>query len=169
MVLDKIKAIAAAKARVAQLEKAIARELHDELGRLPVKFGFSTVDAFVAALTDASGRVVRRGRPAKAAATKRRRKRAVITDAVRSEVKKLVEAGKTGAHIAASLKISLPTVQNIKKALGLVGKKAAPKAKAKAKAKPRPAAKKKKPAKKPAAPEKAPVPAPAAEAATPAG
>jgi DNA-binding CsgD family transcriptional regulator len=35
-------------------------------------------------------------------------------------VKKLVGAGKTGSEIAKSLGISLPSVQNIKKALGLV-------------------------------------------------
>jgi DNA-binding CsgD family transcriptional regulator len=49
-----------------------------------------------------------------------RRKRATITDATRAEVKTMVEAGKTGAEIAAALGISPPSVQNIKKALGLV-------------------------------------------------
>ena len=48
------------------------------------------------------------------------RKRAKITDAIRARVKKLLEAGKTGSQIAKALKISLPSVQNIKKALGLV-------------------------------------------------
>ncbi len=46
----------------------------------------------------------------------------MITDDTRAEVKKLVEAEKTGAEIAKALKISLPSVQNIKKALGLVRK-----------------------------------------------
>jgi len=44
----------------------------------------------------------------------------VINDATRATVKKLVEAGKTGAQIAKEVRISLPSVQNIKKALGLV-------------------------------------------------
>jgi DNA-binding CsgD family transcriptional regulator len=44
----------------------------------------------------------------------------VITDETRASVKKLAESGKTGAQIAKTLKISLPSVQNIKKALGLV-------------------------------------------------
>jgi DNA-binding CsgD family transcriptional regulator len=35
-------------------------------------------------------------------------------------VKKLVEGGKTGSQIAKALGISLPSVQNIKKSLGLV-------------------------------------------------
>ncbi|MES2697761.1 MAG: helix-turn-helix domain-containing protein, partial [Verrucomicrobiota bacterium] len=51
-----------------------------------------------------------------------KRTRSVITDDTRAEVKKLVEAEKTGAEIAKALKISLPSVQNIKKALGLVRK-----------------------------------------------
>ena len=37
-----------------------------------------------------------------------------------ADVKKMVDAGKTGAEISQALKISLPSVQNIKKALGLV-------------------------------------------------
>jgi DNA-binding CsgD family transcriptional regulator len=39
---------------------------------------------------------------------------------VRAEVKKLFEAGQTGAEIANAVGISLPSVQNVKKALGLV-------------------------------------------------
>jgi hypothetical protein len=54
---------------------------------------------------------------------KKRRTRAVVTDATRGEVKQLVEAGKTGAEIAKAVGVSLPTVQNIKKALGLVLKR----------------------------------------------
>lgn len=80
-------------------------------------------------------RRARRGRPpgstAKAAAGagtgarsgRKRRRRAVITDETRGQVKKMVESGKTGNEIAKSLGISLPSVQNIKKALGLVKKR----------------------------------------------
>ena len=50
------------------------------------------------------------------------RKRAKITDAIRAKVGKLVKAGQTGSQIAKALGISLPSVQNIKKALGLVRK-----------------------------------------------
>lgn len=46
--------------------------------------------------------------------------RGVITAETRAYVKKLIEAGKTGAMIAKDLGISLPSVQNIKKAFGLV-------------------------------------------------
>ena len=45
---------------------------------------------------------------------------ALITDATRAKVKSLVAAKKTSAQIAAELDISVPSVQNIKKALGLV-------------------------------------------------
>jgi hypothetical protein len=44
----------------------------------------------------------------------------VIDDAMRAEVKKLLKAGKTGAEVAKEVGISLPSVQNIKKAFGLV-------------------------------------------------
>jgi len=123
MVTTKIKELEATKARVASLEKSIAAQLNKELSALPAKFGFDNVAAFIKAVKAAGGGK-RGGRVAKkATAGKKRRKRAVITDATRAEVKKLVEAGKTGAAIAKTVGISLPSVQNIKKALGLVGKK----------------------------------------------
>ena len=122
MVTEKLKELEATKAKVASLEKSIAAQLNKELSALPAKFGFDNVAAFVKAVQAAGGK--RRGRPAaKAGPAKKRRKRAVITDATRAEVKKLVEAGKTGAVIAKAVGISLPSVQNIKKALGLVGRK----------------------------------------------
>ena len=118
MITDKIKALAAAKAQVAQLEQSIALGLTRELAALPAAFGFSDVGAFVRAVKAAAG--WKRGRPAKTPRLVKHRKRAKITDAIRAKVKKLVEAGKTGSQIAKALKISLPSVQNIKKALGLV-------------------------------------------------
>jgi hypothetical protein len=118
MITDKIKALAAAKAQVAQLEQSIALGLTRELAALPAAFGFSDVGAFVRAVKAAAG--WKRGRPAKTPRLVKHRKRAKITDAIRAKVKKLVEAGKTGSQIAKALKISLPSVQNVKKALGLV-------------------------------------------------
>ena len=59
------------------------------------------------------------GRSKKTAAAKIP-KRAVITDAIRARIKKLLQAGKSGAAIAKAVGISLPSVQNIKKAFGLV-------------------------------------------------
>ena len=131
MVTDKLKELEAARAKLASLEQSLAAQLNKELAALPAKYGFDSVDAFLAAVKAAGGGRVRRGRKAgsagKAGSTgkpggpgKKRRRRAVITDETRANVKKLVAAGKTGGEIAKELNISLPSVQNIKKALGLV-------------------------------------------------
>jgi len=122
MVTNKIKELEATRAKLASLEESIASELKHELAGLPAKYGFDSVGAFVRAVQGASG--ARRGRPPgtgkRGGPGKKRRSRAVITDETRASVKKLVNDGKTGAEIAKSLGISLPSVQNIKKALGLV-------------------------------------------------
>jgi hypothetical protein len=122
MVTDKIKALVATKAKVAELEKSIAAELNRELAGLPEKYGFDNLPAFFDAVRAASrGKGRSAAAPAKKAATGgKRRKRAVITTETKNKVKSLVEAGKTGGEIAKAVGISLPSVQNIKKALGLV-------------------------------------------------
>jgi DNA invertase Pin-like site-specific DNA recombinase len=122
MVTKQIKELEATKAKIVSLEKSIAKRLHRELASLHAKYGFDSLGEFTKALKSAAGiggKKGRRSRPAKAAKAKRR-SRAVITDATRASVKKLVESGKSGSEIAKSLHISLPSVQNIKKALGLV-------------------------------------------------
>jgi DNA invertase Pin-like site-specific DNA recombinase len=83
-----------------------------------------SVADFVAAVAKAAGV---RGRSAgtvvgKPSAKGKHRKRAKITAVTRAQVTKLVAAGKTGAEIAKAVKISPASVQNIKKALGLVNK-----------------------------------------------
>ena len=118
MLTSRIKELTAAKKRLAAMESKIASELTKELAALPVQYGFGDVASFVAAVQAATGK--RRGRKPGSVSGKPRRTRAVITEATRADVKKLVTEGKTGAAIAAALKISLPSVQNIKKALGLV-------------------------------------------------
>jgi hypothetical protein len=116
----------------------VAKELAMELAALPAKFGFANVADFAAAVATAAG-----GKPAGQVAAeppatgKKRRKRAKITAETKAEVKKLVAAGKTGSAIAKAVGISLPSVQNIKKELGLVkqpGKAPAPAPEAKPKA-----------------------------------
>lgn len=121
IVSAKLKELEAARAKLASLEEAVKTELHKELAALPAKFGFETADDFVDAVRAATGGR-KASRSAKAAGGKKRR-RAVITEETRTQVKKLVEAGKTGAEIAKQVGISLPSVQNIKKALGLVNKR----------------------------------------------
>lgn len=128
MITNKIKELAATRAKMLNLEKTIASQLNKELAALPAKFGFENVADFLKAVQAASGGKGRKaGKQSKAKAKakggKKRRSRAVITDATRAQVKKLVEAGKTGGEIAKEVGISLPSVHNIKKALGLVQKR----------------------------------------------
>ena len=124
MVTEQIQDLNAARARVAELEKIVAAQLNQELISLPGKYGFSDIYDFIAALKSAAG-VRRKGRVGGAvrksdSGSFERRKRVTITDEIRANVKRLVEEGKTGAEVAQALGISLPSVQNIKKALGLV-------------------------------------------------
>ncbi len=121
MITDKIKELEATKAKIASLEESIADQLGKELAELPGKYGFETVQAFIKAVKSAAGgRKKKRGGKAAKSGGGKRRKRAKITDETRAELKKLTEAGKSGSQIAEALGISLPSVQNIKKALGLV-------------------------------------------------
>ncbi len=130
MITDKIKELEALKNKAAALEAAVANERNRALAELPRQYGFDSADAFIeAVLAAAGGGPRRRGRPpgsarstapSAAGGKRQRRRRAKITNETRTQVKKLVEAGKTGAEIAKTVGISLPSVQNIKKALGLV-------------------------------------------------
>lgn len=127
MITDKLKELEALRSKTAALEAAVAEERNSALATLPQQYGFESADAFVEAVLSASGTGGRRrGRPLRAAAAstgaggKKRRRRAKITKETHAQVKKLVEAGKTGAEIAKIVGISLPSVQNVKKALGLV-------------------------------------------------
>jgi hypothetical protein len=120
MIENKLKEIEAAKARIAELEKSVAAEMNRELASLPGKYGFVSVKAFAKAVKAAVAKSggIRSGK--KGTGGPRIRTRAVITDATRADVKKMVDEGVSGAAIAKALNISLPSVQNIKKALGLV-------------------------------------------------
>ena len=115
MIISSVKELNDTKAKVARLEQALAKEL----ASLPSAYGFESLKEFVAAIKAAGGGGKRAGRP-KEATTPKTRKRTKITDSIRAKVGKLVKARQTGSQIAKALKISLPSVQNIKKALGLV-------------------------------------------------
>jgi DNA invertase Pin-like site-specific DNA recombinase len=120
MLTNHIKELEAAKAKVVELESAIITERHQALITLPAQLGYSDVVELIAALREAH-RASKTPRIAKKSAVKEGAgSRAKITDEVRAEVKKLIEAGKSGAEIATAVGISLPSVQNIKKQLGLV-------------------------------------------------
>jgi hypothetical protein len=122
MVTDTIKQLQAAKAKVAALEQSIAKAQGQKLAKLPEQYGFDDMPAFIEALKQVAG-----GKPGRKAAKPgkpgKRAKRAKITPEVKDKVKEFVKAGKTGAAIATDLGISLPSVQNIKKELGLVKKR----------------------------------------------
>jgi hypothetical protein len=161
MINSNVRELNDTRVRILKLEEALT----SELASLPSSYGFDSVKAFVAAIKAASGRA-RAGRQVKPGAARVRR-RAKITDAVRDKVKKLVRSGKTGASIATTLGISLPSVQNIKKASGLVKarKKASPKPKAR---RPKAAAKAPSKARKGrSAPKRVPPAAPKPSPATP--
>ena len=124
MISDKLKELAAAKAKLAKLEASVAADLRVELGGLPAKYGFTDLKSFFQAVEAANrSRPGRKPAAEKPVSIRKRRKRAKITDATRAELKKLVAAGKTGEEVAKTLGISPASVQNIKKALGLVKKK----------------------------------------------
>jgi hypothetical protein len=107
------------KSEIARLERNLQKQ-NRKLAALPAKYGFKSMNDFIAALRKAGGSV--KG-GVKAVAAAARRKRAVITDETKQKVKSLVGAGKTGSQIAKEVGISLPSVQNIKKELGLVKKR----------------------------------------------
>ncbi len=118
MVTDKIKQLTEYQQKVEKLKKTVAGQLKQALASLHKKYGFATTHDLINALKDFAGGK-RVGRVAKSAGGKKR-KRAKITPEMKQKLKSQVEAGKTGTEIAKSLGISLPSVQNIKKELGLV-------------------------------------------------
>lgn len=122
MANDIEKEIEAAKAKVAELESLRANQ--DKLAGLPAQYGFSDLKSFIKALKRAAGGA-KAPKAVKAVKAKKgqKGKRARITPEVKAQVKELVAGGKTGAEIAKSLGISLPSVQNIKKEFGLVKKR----------------------------------------------
>lgn len=147
---ERLKELEERRATVSQLEAEVAEQMKAELAALPEQYGFKNAEEFVAAVKRATGmgccgvaggecptreassngaKKTKKGGTKKAAGVKVaggkggkkvRKARTPITDETRAAVKKLVEDGKTGAEIAKELGISAPSVQNVKKALGLV-------------------------------------------------
>lgn len=127
MVTEKIHELALLQAKAAKLQAAIESQRSSELASLPSSYGYSSLNDFIKALKAAAGsgrgKKAAKGRGRPAAKKAGRRKRAKITSELKSQVKAAVEAGKTGAAIAKEFGISVPSVQNIKKELGLVKKR----------------------------------------------
>lgn len=133
MVTEKIKKLQVLQAQTAELAASIELERTAELAELPVRYGFGSLNEFIRALksaaTSAKGK---RGRKAKApkaakapAAKKGKRTRTKLTPELKAQVKAAVEAGTSGAEIAKTFGISVPSVQNIKKEFGMVKTRAA--------------------------------------------
>ena len=125
MVTSKIKQLDAVRAKLADLEKTVETELRQELAVLHKQYGFPDLEPFFKAVRAAVGGGIERasrkvGRPKKTVAAPKTRTRAKITAAIRARVKRLLQAGKSGSQVAKAVGISLPSVQNIKKAAGLV-------------------------------------------------
>ncbi len=117
MNINALKKSAQYQKKIAQLERGLVN-FNQQLTQLPAKFGFKSMADFIAALRQATSA----GSSSRKVASKstKRQKRAMITEDTKLKVKQLVAAKKTGQEIARALGISLPSVQNIKKALGLV-------------------------------------------------
>jgi hypothetical protein len=106
--------------KIAELQAQVARQSRKLLA-LPGRVGLRTVDELIRALQTvrsggASGAAASAGR---GGAGKPRRRRSKITPEMKQQLKTMVGQGKTGAQIAESLGISLPSVANIKRELGL--------------------------------------------------
>ena len=116
MIAEKIQKLKDIEAQAAQLKKAIEKARAAELASLPAKYDYDSVEEFIRAVRKAYGKKHRR----KSGGRKSSGRRAKITDAIRGELKLLVGQGLPGHTIAKKLGISVPSVHNIKKELGLV-------------------------------------------------
>lgn len=127
MITNTQRQIAATKARLDALEKKAATEAAKKLTNLHKDLGFATRADLIAALSSLETVGGKRGRKAKAAPSKagaagkasKRAKRTKITDELKAKVIEAVKQGGKGSDIAKDFGISIPSLQNIKKAAGL--------------------------------------------------
>lgn len=133
MFIDQLAKLQKAKAELAVAEAKLASDRVNALAQLPSQYGFTSLNDFLKAVKAAYGKGGKaakgkgksKGKAEKAPKVAKapkagKGKRAKITDEVKAQVKTLAEEGKTGQEIAKLLGISAPSVQNIKKALGMV-------------------------------------------------
>ncbi|MBE2214241.1 MAG: helix-turn-helix domain-containing protein [Opitutaceae bacterium] len=125
MLSSKIKELADYKAKIVELEKAVLEERETALARAHTDLGFASRSDLIKALKALEKAAPKRGRkkgakPADAKAERKgRRKRTTITPELRDSILAAVKEGGTGAAVAKRFGVSLPTVQNIKRAAGL--------------------------------------------------
>jgi len=105
---------------VKRLKRSLAI-FNRRLVALPAKYGFRSMADFIHALRQAT--ITLRKGPRNVVKATKRRKRAIITADTKDKAKEFFAAKKTGKEISEKLGISLPSVQNIKKELGLVKKR----------------------------------------------
>ena len=118
-------ALQKAEAQVEQLRQKAATERAEQLKGLHVGFGFASRTDLIDALMALDGTRRRGGSRrattgSKTSAPGRRGKRARLSPEVKAEIVEAIKAGESGVSIAARFSISGQTVQNIKKAAGLV-------------------------------------------------
>jgi hypothetical protein len=121
-----LSALQAAESQVQALRQKAASERTQLLAGLHAQCGFASRQELIDALVGLGG-PGRRG-AAKASTAKsgggsggtKKRRRARITNELRNDVIKAIQAGDAGGAIAKRFSISSQTVQNIKKAAGLV-------------------------------------------------
>lgn len=125
--IDQIAKLQKAKAELAQTEAKLAADRVSALSKLHSEYGYSNLNEFIKALKGAAGKAGKgkkgkAAKPAKVAkpAKAAKRTRAKITAELKQQVIAAVQSGQSGAEIANTFGISLPSVQNIKKEAGLV-------------------------------------------------
>jgi len=135
MLKDKLNEIEKHKSKLASLQQALLEDLHSILG-------YAKRSALIQELQGLGGpkrrkttsrktkkTAARKTAPRKAATKKvaakatKRRKRTTITPQLKNDIIAAVKGGATGAAVAKQFGVSVPTVQNIKKAAGLIKKR----------------------------------------------
>jgi hypothetical protein len=127
MITDTLKEIENTKSKLAELQKKADTERSKQLNGLHTSLGFASREELISALRSLDGAKAAKGRPGRKpkaaasapAASKKRSKRARITDDTRQQIVAALKGGAKGTQVAKDFGISLPSLQNIKKAAGL--------------------------------------------------
>jgi hypothetical protein len=129
-VSSKLAEISALQNRLQTLQTEATTEINNNLRALPAQFGFADVNTFIRAVRNAhkdakpAGRKTRKVKKARKAKNGARKARASITPEKRALIIADLTAKMPGLDVASKHGISLATVQNIKKAAGLVTERA---------------------------------------------
>jgi hypothetical protein len=124
MLNKKLKEISLYKAKIAALEKSILAERQSKLKKLQSDLGYGSTADLIEALRSINGAApsASRGKASAAPAGgpgRKRRKRAKVTDEMRQGMVTALRGGGKAADVAKQFGVSIPTVQNVKRAAGL--------------------------------------------------